>query len=88
MIRINASVRTRNWRDILERGLAGLRLRGGLDELFFTVGALFGPFPIGGRVAIVVGGGFQFAVAPAQRLAPALTPENQSNIIFSGRIVF
>jgi hypothetical protein len=80
MIRINASVRTRNWRDILERGLAGLRLRGGLDELLFTVGALFGPFPIGG--------GFQFAVAPAQRLAPALTPENQSNIIFSGRIVF
>jgi hypothetical protein len=62
--------------------------RGGLDELFFTVGALFGPFPIGGRVAIVVGGGFQFAVAPAQRLASALTPEYQSNIIFSGRIVF
>jgi hypothetical protein len=33
--------------------------RGGLDEVFLTVGALFGPFPIGGRVAIVVGGGFQ-----------------------------
>jgi hypothetical protein len=62
--------------------------RSGLHEVFLTVGALFGPFPIGGRVAIVVGGGFQFAVAPAQRLAPALTPEYQSNIIFSGRIVF
>jgi len=53
-----------------------------------TVGALFGPVPIGGRVALVVGGRFQFAIAPAQRLAPALTPEYQSNIIFSGRIVF
>jgi hypothetical protein len=62
--------------------------RGGLDEVFLTVGALFGPFPIGGRVAIVVGGGFQFAVAPSTRLTPALTPEYQNNIIFSGRIVF
>jgi hypothetical protein len=62
--------------------------RGGLDEVFLTVGALFGPFPIGGRAALVVGGGFQFAVAPSQRLAPALAPEYQSNIIFSGRIVF
>src|SRR3984893_4274078 len=62
--------------------------RGGLDEVFLTVGALFGPFPIGGRMAIVVGGGFQFAVAPSQRLTPALTPEYQNNIIFSGRIVF
>ncbi len=62
--------------------------RGGLDELFFTVGALFGPFPIAGRLGLVIGGGFQFAVAPSQRLAPTLTPEYQNNIIFSGRIVF
>jgi hypothetical protein len=62
--------------------------RGGLHELFFTVGALVGPIPLAGRVGIVFGGGFQFAVAPSQTLGPALTPEYQSNIIFSGRIVF
>jgi hypothetical protein len=62
--------------------------RGGLHEVFFTVGALVGPIPISGRVAIVFGGGFQFAVAPSQTLGPALTPEYQNNIIFSGRIVF
>jgi hypothetical protein len=72
-----------NW----TRWLGGAQ-RGGLDELFFTVGALFGPFPIAGRVGIVLGGGFQFAVAPSPALGPALTPEYQSNIIFSGRIVF
>jgi hypothetical protein len=62
--------------------------RGGTDELFLTVGALFGPFPVTERVGIVLGAGFQFAVAPPVRLEPALTPEYQNNIIFSGRIVF
>jgi len=62
--------------------------RGGRDEVFLTVGALVGPIPIAGRVSIVFGGGFQFAVAPSQTLGPTLTPEYQSNIIFSGRIGF
>jgi len=62
--------------------------RGGGDEVFLTVGALVGPIPIAGRVSIVFGGGFQFAVAPSQTLGPTLTPEYQSNIIFSGRIGF
>jgi len=60
--------------------------RGGLHEVFF--GALVGPIPVAGRVGIVFRGGFQFAVAPSETLGPALTPEYQSNIIFSGRIVF
>ena len=61
---------------------------GGLHEVFFTVGALVGPIPIAGRVGDRVRPGFQFAMAPSQTLGSALTPEHQSNIIFSGRILF
>lgn len=62
--------------------------RGGLSQLFFTVGALFGPLPIGGDRAIMLGVGYQFAVAPPPHLEPVLTPTYQNNLVFSARMQF
>jgi hypothetical protein len=62
--------------------------RGGLDQLYFTVGALIGSIPLTRGTALVVGGGYQFAVAPAQRYEPVLTPAYRDAVVFSTRLVF
>ena len=62
--------------------------RAGMDQIFLTVGALVGPIPINQRVGIVLGAGFQFAVAPATTLEPVLTPAYQNAIVFSARLSF
>lgn len=62
--------------------------RGGMDQVFFTVGALAGPFPISQRASVTFGAGFQFAVAPATTLAPVLTPAYQNALLFSARLGF
>jgi hypothetical protein len=62
--------------------------RAGLNQVFLTVGALFGPIPINQRVGIVIGGGLQFAVAPSVTLEPVLTPAYQTALVFSARLSF
>jgi hypothetical protein len=62
--------------------------RGGLDEVYLTVGMLVGPIHITPLTAVVFGGGYQFAVAPAQRLQPVLTPAFHDAVVFSARLVF
>jgi hypothetical protein len=61
---------------------------GGQDQLFLTFGAILGPLPLVGRLALTVGAGYQFAVAPAQRLTPALTPEYQHSLVITTRLLF
>ena len=60
--------------------------RGGQDQLFLTLGTIVGPLPLAGRLALSVGAGYQFAVAPAQRLVPALLPVYQHNFIITTRL--
>ncbi|MBV8523653.1 MAG: hypothetical protein JOY71_16280 [Acetobacteraceae bacterium] len=62
--------------------------RGGQDQLFLTFGVIIGPLALAGRLALTVGAGYQFAVAPAQRLTPALTPEYRRNVIITTRLLF
>ena len=62
--------------------------RGGLDQVYFTVGALVGPIPLAHGTALIFGGGYQFAVAPPQQLQPVLTPAYRDAVVFSTRLVF
>jgi hypothetical protein len=62
--------------------------RGGLDQLFFTVGTLVGPIPLSHGTAVVIGAGYQFAVAPPKRFQPSLTPVYQNALIISARLIF
>ena len=62
--------------------------RGGQDQVFLTFGTIIGPLPLTGRVALTVGAGYQFAVAPAQRLTPALTPEYRHALVITTRLLF
>jgi len=62
--------------------------RGGQDQLFLTFGAIIGPLPLAGRLGLTVGAGYQFAVAPTQRLTPALTPEYRHAFILTTRLLF
>ena len=62
--------------------------RGGQDQLVLTFGAIIGPLPLAGRLALTVGAGYQFAVAPAQRLTPALTPEYRHSLVITTRLLF
>ena len=57
-------------------------------SLFLTIGAIIGPLPLAGRLGFTVGAGYQFAVAPTQRLTPALTPEYGHAFILTTRLLF
>jgi hypothetical protein len=53
-----------------------------------TFGTIIGPLPLQGRLALTVEAGYQFAVAPAQWLTPALTPEYRHSFIITTRLPF
>ncbi len=62
--------------------------RGGKDQLFMTVGAVLGKFKIHDRLGVVLGVGYQFALAPSYRATPAIVPAYQRNWIASLRMPF
>ena len=62
--------------------------RGGKNQLFMTVGAVLGKFKIHDRLGVVLGVGYQFALAPTYRLNPAILPAYQRNWIASLRMPF
>jgi hypothetical protein len=62
--------------------------RGGMDQVFLTTGFIASSIPLTSGLSATVGMGYQFAVAPAQRLKPVQTPTYKNNIILSARLVF
>ncbi len=62
-------------------------LRAGKTQIFLTSGMTVGRFPITRNVKVVVGAGYQFAVAPARTLSP-LTPAYQHAWILTARLTF
>lgn len=62
--------------------------RRGKDQLFLTPGIVFGRFPIQGRLKLIVGAGYQFAVSPKLTLVPALTPMYDHQVILTTRLAF
>ena len=72
-----------NW----TRWLGGSQRRG-VDQVFVTVGMIAAPLPITRDLKLVLGAGFQFAVAPAQTYFPAQAPVYRNNVIFTARVLF
>lgn len=61
--------------------------RRGLNQLFMTVGVIFGRFELAEHARFIVGGGYQFALSP--KLVPApLTPAFDHNYVISARLAF
>ena len=61
--------------------------RGGLNQVFLTLGVVLGRVTITDSARVTVGGGYEFAVAPAYRARP-LTPAFDRAWVFSSRINF
>ena len=62
--------------------------RGGKNQVFVTPGLILGRFPVYGRVRLVVGGGYQFAVSPKLTRTPVLTPVYDHAWILTARAAF
>ena len=62
-------------------------LRSGKTQIFLTTGMTVGRLPITRRLKLIVGAGYQFAVAPARTLNP-LTPAYQHAWIVTTRLTF
>jgi hypothetical protein len=64
-------------------------LRGGKTQVFLTPGVMLGRFPLfNDAVRAVIGGGYQFAVAPKLTSTPALTPAYNHAWIVTARLAF
>ncbi len=63
-------------------------LRGGKSQLLITPGLILGRFALGAGTRGIVGVGYQYAVAPALVLEPAITPTYDFAWVFSGRVTF
>jgi hypothetical protein len=62
--------------------------RDGKNQTFVTPGVIFGRFAIAGRAKLIVGVGYQLAVAPAKTLTPVLTPLYDHSWLLSARVAF
>ena len=61
--------------------------RAGKDQVLLTPGLVVGRFPLGWRAKLIVGMGYQIAVAPATIRTP-LTPQFRNNLILTTRVAF
>jgi hypothetical protein len=62
--------------------------RRGKNQIFLTPGLVLGRFDLVGRTRLVIGAGYQFAVAPKQVFVPALTPAYNHSWILTARVGF
>jgi hypothetical protein len=61
--------------------------RDGLNQLFMTLGVIFGRFQLSEHARFIIGGGYQFALSPKLVTAP-LTPAYDHNWLISARLAF
>ena len=61
--------------------------RRGLNQLFMTVGVIFGRFQLSEHARFIIGGGYQFALSP-NLVASPLTPAYDHNYVLSARLAF
>lgn len=61
--------------------------RDGKNQVFLTPGVVVGRMPLGGRAKLILGLGYQIAVAPSQTRGP-LTPVYSNNVMLTSRIAF
>ena len=59
--------------------------RGGLNQLYMTLDAIFGRFQLTHNTRFIIGGGHQFALSPHLVTAP-LTPAYGHNFVLSARL--
>jgi hypothetical protein len=62
--------------------------RGGKNQILLTPGIIFGRFVIGGRVKVIIGGGYQFAVSPSYVDTSEQTPAYNRSWILTTRLTF
>jgi hypothetical protein len=63
-------------------------LRDGKNQVFITPGIVLGRFQLDDRAKLIVGAGYQIAVAPSLTKEPALTPLYQEGLVVTARIAF
>lgn len=64
-------------------------LRDGRNQLFMTVGVIFGRFQLPGNVRFIFGGGYQFALSPTTVITePALVPTFDHGPLLTARLAF
>lgn len=62
--------------------------RGGKDQVLLTPGLILGRFVIHNRIKAIIGGGFQFAVAPRYADTTEQTPAYNHSAILTARLTF
>jgi hypothetical protein len=62
--------------------------RGGKNQILLTPGIIFGRFVISGRVKVIIGGGYQFAVSPSYVDTSEQTPAYNRSWILTTRLTF
>ena len=62
--------------------------RGGKNQVLLTPGIIFGRFVISGRVKVIIGGGYQFAVSPKYVSTSEQTPAYNRSWIMTSRLTF
>jgi hypothetical protein len=90
----NATLQYRVWRvfwpewEVNWTHWLGGTQRGGTDQVFLTAGVIVTSIPVTRGLSATVGMGYQFAIAPPQRLEPVQTPAYKNNLVLSARLVF
>jgi hypothetical protein len=62
--------------------------RGGKDQVLLTPGLILGRFVIHDRIKAIIGGGYQFAVAPKYSVTTEMTPTYNHSAILTARLTF
>jgi len=62
--------------------------RGGKDQVLLTPGLILGRFVIHDRIKVIIGGGYQFAVAPKYVETTEQTPAYNHSTILTARLTF
>jgi hypothetical protein len=62
--------------------------RGGKNQVLLTPGIIFGRFVISGRIKVIIGGGYQFAVSPKYVNTSEQTPAYNRSWIMTSRLTF
>jgi hypothetical protein len=62
--------------------------RGGKTQLFITPGLIVGRIKMGSGYKLILGGGYQIAVAPKLNLTPVLTPLYNTAYVLTARVTF
>jgi hypothetical protein len=62
--------------------------RGGKDQVFLTPGLILGRFVIHNRIKAIIGGGYQFAVAPKYVETSEQTPAYNHSLVLTARLTF